>query len=1162
MIPGTYILESFKTEIHGLAFSLPIITKGTLTSLLKVSRTNVYLDFHVIDKQDVNLDSFFDGLIGLDNIKEMNLSTHASTIELKNSPTSMQLLNFPCENTKKILSVEAFSDDVTRERFDFLDKTITTDHLEEKDKQEVLNLCKFYNNIFFLPNDKLNATNLLQHKIELLDEKPVRVKQFPIKPCLRDELDRQLIKLLNSDIIEEDFHSAWNLPVFLVPKSNKTYRLVIDARELNKKVKAQYFEIPTVDTILLNLNQMKYFAKIDLKDAFYQIAVEPESRKYLCFSCISSRVGSRFRFRRLPPGLVDATATMQRIAEIAFKGLINVCLFIYIDDVICYGKTKSDLLKSVSACFERIAVAGLKITPEKTIIMKQSISFLGHHLGPNGISPGPKKLDLISRLTTPTTKKALKSNLALMNYFRKFVPNFAGTSLCLYELINSKNKFLWSKKHNEAYEKLKKDFAEVKSLNFPDFNKPLIITCDASQVAISGVLSQFDDNKEEVILSFCSRKLHAVETRYSSYEREMLSLIYALTNAFKHFTLNRSTIIRTDHKALIYLLQSRLDSNCDRIIRYRLRLNEYRYRVIYQAGKSSNHFLADLVSRIDFSENGNETVTMTENLPEDIQVFVVTRQQQKKIESESLSLDFSSFQKDLSNRKSLKKVNFITESFEELDIAKPDVMKIFLITLNQTFPDAYQSKMRQIIGGDLRLNEMICKQNFLIYPYKQAQDEIITEEKLFEILHEIRGKLRSLRNNFDLHFANIPKLFLPFSTLHAMLAYLFRNDSIKIKIFRDSAVNVDSMERKQEIIKNFHESLIDGGHRGQKSILRKIRKVYNWKGMKNDVAKFVQACHLCNLNKRKLSPPLPLKIISSSDDTFVKFYCDIIGSFPPSPEDYKYAFTAIDDLSRFLFSFPLKHATSNEIADGLMKNIILIIGVPLIIIFDNAHNLNSETMKDLMRILKIKKINCSISYPQSNLVEAHHALIKTFIKNYITDANNWSELLPNAVFSHNNTFSETIQAAPNEIVYGKILRTPADNDRNKIPTTADFIINLKSKLNLMKLKALENIQSSRENNKKFFDKKRHPKTLDIKAGELVYVKATPKSQKAFKNVFSGPFEVVQPYDHYCKILIGKTIKKFHKNKLRLYKENEEQREENESESENEIEEHGEPTQSQ
>lgn len=1117
----------------------------------------MYLDFHVIDKRDVNLDPFFDGLIGLDNIKEMNLSPLSSTIELKNASSSIELQNFPRENVTKTFSIDAFSKDAIEKRHEFLNKTIITDHLEEEDKQEVLNLCKFYNNIFFLPNDKLNATNLLQHRIDLEDEKPVRIKQFPIKPCLRDELDNQLIKLINSDIIEEDFHSSWNLPIFLVPKPNKTYRLVIDARELNKKVKAKYFEIPTVDHILLNLSQMKYFTKIDLKDAFYQISVEEESRKYLCFSCISSRVGSRFRFRRLPPGLVDATATMQRIAEIAFRGLINVCLFIYVDDVICYGKTKNDCLKSVSACFERLAHAGLKITPEKTIIMKQNISFLGHHLGPKGISPGPKKLDLISKLSTPTTKKALKSNISLMNYFRKFIPNFAGTSLCLYELVNSKSKFLWTKKHHEAYEKLKKDFSEVKSLSFPDFTKPLIITCDASQFAISGVLSQFDDDKQEVILSFCSRKLHAVETRYSSYEREMLSLIYALTNAFKHFTLNRTTIIRTDHKALIYLLQSRIDANCDRIIRYRLRLNEYRYRVIYQAGKSSNHFLADLVSRIDFSENGNENVIMTENLPEDIQVYVVTRSKQKQIENESLSLDFNNFQKDLNNRKSLKKVSFISESFEVIDIAKPRVVKIFLTAINQNFPDAYLTEIREIIGGDLKLNEMIYKQNVLIYPYKQAQDEIITEERLFQILYEIRSKLRSLQNHFELHFANIPKLFLPFSTFHAILAYLFRNDSIKIKIFRDKAIKIDSMEKKQELIKNFHESLIDGGHRGQKSILRKIKKLYDWKGIRNDVAKFIQSCHLCNLNKRKLSPPLPLKVISSSDDTFVKFYCDIIGSFALSPENYKYAFTAIDDLSRFLISFPLKHATSTEIADGLMKHVILAIGVPLIIIFDNAHNLNSETMKDLMKILKIKKINCSISHPQSNLVEAHHALIKTFIKNYISDENNWPELLPYAVFSHNNNFSETIQAAPNEIIYGKILRTPADLDYNKIPTTSDYIINLKSKLNLMKLKALENIHISRANNKKFFDKKHHPKTLEINAGDLVYVKAAPKSQKAFKNVFSGPFEVVQPFEHYCKILVGRMIKTFHKNKLKLYKENEEQRDENEIESDIEIEE---PTQ--
>ena len=83
-----------------------------------------------------------------------------------------------------------------------------------------------------------------------------------------------------------------------------------------------------------------------------------------------------------------------------------------------------------------------------------------------------------------------------------------------------KYKFVWIVEANEAFEILKKKVAQQPVLAFLDFSKVFQIECDASNIAIGGVLSQ---EIGSIVLFF--EKLNEAKQKYSSYNLEMYALV-------------------------------------------------------------------------------------------------------------------------------------------------------------------------------------------------------------------------------------------------------------------------------------------------------------------------------------------------------------------------------------------------------------------------------------------------------------------------------------------------------------------------------------------------------------------------------------------------------------------------------------------------------------
>jgi hypothetical protein len=92
---------------------------------------------------------------------------------------------------------------------------------------------------------------------------------------------------------------------------------------------------------------------------------------------------------------------------------------------------------------------------------------------------------------------------------------------------------------------------------------------------------------------------------------------------------------------------------------------------------------------------------------------------------------------------------------------------------------------------------------------------------------------------------------------------------------------------------------------------------------------------------------------------------DIVGPLSPSDEGNRYILTVQDDLSKYLIPVPLKEQTAEEVAKAFVENVVLIYGQPQVVLSDCAANFLSETLKNMCKLLGIKKIQSTSFRPQT-----------------------------------------------------------------------------------------------------------------------------------------------------------------------------------------------------
>lgn len=116
----------------------------------------------------------------------------------------------------------------------------------------------------------------------------------------------------------------------------------------------------------------------------------------------------------------------------------------------------------------------------KSEFFKNSITYFGQIVDGIGIPPSQDKIQPILDQAAPCTKKQLWSFLEAVTYYRNYIKNFSELTITLNTLAEKSVPFVWTEKHANAFETVKKAMIGITFLSLPEPGKPYTLYVDAS----------------------------------------------------------------------------------------------------------------------------------------------------------------------------------------------------------------------------------------------------------------------------------------------------------------------------------------------------------------------------------------------------------------------------------------------------------------------------------------------------------------------------------------------------------------------------------------------------------------------------------------------------------------------------------------------------------
>ncbi|XP_011697582.1 PREDICTED: uncharacterized protein LOC105455741 [Wasmannia auropunctata] len=278
--------------------------------------------------------------------------------------------------------------------------------------------------------------------------------------------------------------------------------------------------------------------------------------------------------------------------NLALGDYLNTFLTIYVDDLLITSCNFEEHLEHLQLLFERLKEYNLRLKFGKSLFCRDEVPYLGVILSQEGIRPDPEKIKVIQEIPEPRNRLQLQKFVGVCNYYRRFSEKHAKLIHPFRDLLSIKNEWKWTEDHKKAFEQIKQSFLNYVYLKHYIQDRPFYVQTDASDQGICGVLFQKDENDDERIVSLASRTLTQCEMHYTTTEKELLAITYAI-NKFRTYLFGVKFFVVTDHKALVFLLSTSYYSS--RLTRWSLFLQQYNFTILHCAG--TENIIADYFSR-------------------------------------------------------------------------------------------------------------------------------------------------------------------------------------------------------------------------------------------------------------------------------------------------------------------------------------------------------------------------------------------------------------------------------------------------------------------------------------------------------------------------------------------------------------------------------------
>ena len=268
-------------------------------------------------------------------------------------------------------------------------------------------------------------------------------------------------------------------------------------------------------------------------------------------------------------GLTNASTAFQQFMNNIFSDLLDVCVIIYLDDVLIYLNNMSEHHWHVKEVLKRLRKAGLYAKAEKCKFHSELVEYLGYILSLSGLTMSNDKVKIIQDWPDPKKVKDIQSFLGFANFYHRFIFNYSDIVIPLTCLTQKDIPWKFDSSCQDAFNSLKKAFTSAPTLTYWIPNAQLIVETDASDHALAVILSIVNKDNKVHPVAFHSHTFTVAELNYDTHDKELLAIFEAL-KIWRHYLEGPAYSIDVvmDHKNLEYFSTTKvlmIHNNINRI---------------------------------------------------------------------------------------------------------------------------------------------------------------------------------------------------------------------------------------------------------------------------------------------------------------------------------------------------------------------------------------------------------------------------------------------------------------------------------------------------------------------------------------------------------------------------------------------------------------------
>ncbi|KAD5507444.1 hypothetical protein E3N88_15147 [Mikania micrantha] len=280
--------------------------------------------------------------------------------------------------------------------------------LTPQGRQSLAKLLHKSQDVFaWTPGDMTGVPRYIsKHSLNLnVQAQPVVQKKRGMAAYRGKAVCSEVDKLVKAGILKEVHYHTWVANPVMVKKSDGSWRMCVDFKDLNKACPKDCYPLPEIDLKVDSLAGYNFKCFLDAYKGYHYVQMRKEDEEKTSFHTPKGI----FCYTKMPFGLKNAGATYQRLIDRAFGNQIGRNMEAYVDDLVIKSSSEEAMLLDIQETFDNLRKINMKLNPGKCSLGFLEGKFLGHIVSKQEIKANPDKIREIQQMISPRSRRDVQS---------------------------------------------------------------------------------------------------------------------------------------------------------------------------------------------------------------------------------------------------------------------------------------------------------------------------------------------------------------------------------------------------------------------------------------------------------------------------------------------------------------------------------------------------------------------------------------------------------------------------------------------------------------------------------------------------------------------------------------------------------------------------------